>query len=161
MKIYDNDFLCIAEPILTHPEYQQTKNIKHHDESVYDHSLKVAYYSYEIAKKKGLDWQSCIRGALLHDFFLYKFYKRKHIGIISDSIKHAINHPKIALENSKKYFDLNELEEDIIKGHMFPFGLPKGKEAWIVSFVDKYIAIFEYCSNFKKITSNKYSFNTK
>jgi len=67
-------------------------------------------------------------------------------------IKHAIAHPIIAFENASQYFDLNEKEENIIKAHMFPFGLPRSKEAWIVSFVDKYIATFEYASNFKKMT---------
>ena len=151
MKIIDYRFTKVAGPIIESHQYEQTKYIKHHDESVFEHSLKVAYYSYRIAYKSSLDWESCIRGALLHDFYLYKFKKRKHIGIISDSVKHAINHPKIALNNASKYFDLNEKEQNIIKGHMFPFGLPKSREAWIVSFVDKYIAVFEYCSNAKKL----------
>jgi uncharacterized protein len=130
----------IALPIIEHEEYQQMKFIKHHDESVYDHSLKVAYRAYEIAYSHNLDWVSTIRGALLHDFFLYKFKKTFSFRLITDSIKHAISHPIIA---------------NIIKGHMFPFGLPKSKEAWIVSYVDKYIASFEYCSNFKKLTVQK------
>ncbi len=155
MKIIDYRFTQVAEEIIEHREYEKTKLIKHHDESVYEHSLKVAYYSYLIAYKSNLDWESCIRGGLLHDFYLYKFKKRVHIGIISDSIKHAINHPKIAFKNASNYFDLNDKEQDIIKGHMFPFGLPKSREAWIVSFVDKYIAIFEYCSNAKKIIIKK------
>ena len=46
-----------------------------------------------------------------------------------------VNHPKIALENSIKYFDLNDLEQDIIKAHMFPVGktVPKYLESWIVN----------------------------
>ena len=155
MKIIDYRFTQVAEEIINHKEYERTKFIKHHDESVYEHSLKVAYYSYLITYKSNLDWKSCIRGALLHDFYLYKFKKRLHIGIISDSIKHSINHPKIAYQNAIKHFELNFKEENIIKGHMFPFGLPKSREAWIVSFVDKYIAIFEYCSNAKKLIIQK------
>ena len=155
MKIFNYRFTQIAEEILEHEEYKRTKLIKHHDESVYEHSLKVAYYSYLIAYKSKLDWESCIRGALLHDFYLYKFIKRAHLGIISDSIKHSINHPKIAYKNASKLFDLNSKEKNIITGHMFPFGLPKSPEAWIVSFVDKYIAIIEYCSNAKKLVINK------
>ncbi len=152
LKIIDYRFTNIAEEVISHHEYEQTKLIKHHSESsVYEHSVKVAYYSYLIAYKSNLDWKSCIRGALLHDFHLYKFNKRSSIGIIKDSINHAINHPKIAFKNASKYFELNSKEKDIIVGHMFPFGMPKSPEAWIVSFVDKYIAIFEYCSNAKQL----------
>ena len=44
---------------------------------------------------------------------------------------------------------------------MFPFGVPKSKEAWIVSYVDKYIAVFEYSSNFKKIIQRQPAYSTK
>lgn len=155
MIFYDNRFMEIARPIIEHHEYQQMKLIKHHDESVYDHSVKVAYSAYKMAYNYELDWVSTIRGALLHDFFLYKFKKTFSLRILTDSIKHAAAHPLIALENAKKYFELNEKEENIIKGHMFPFGMPKSREAWIVSYVDKYIAAFEYYSNFKKLSKKK------
>lgn len=155
MIFYDYRFMEIARPIIEHEEYQKMKLIKHHDESVYEHSIKVAYSSYQVAYNNNLDWVSTIRGALLHDFFLYKFQKSLSFRLITDSIKHAAAHPVIALQNAKKYFSLNEKEENIIKAHMFPFGLPKSKEAWIVSYVDKYIALFEYYSNFKKLSKKK------
>lgn len=155
MKFYDYRFMEVARPIIEHEEYQNMRFLKHHDESVYEHSVKVAYRSYCMAYKLGLDWKSTVRGALLHDFFLYKFKKRKSPRIITDSIKHALFHPLIALENAEKYFDLNEKEKNIIRGHMFPFGLPRSKEAWIVTYFDKYVATFEYCSNIKKLTLKK------
>ncbi len=155
MIYFDYRFMEVARPIIEHEQYQQMKNIKHHDESVYDHSIKVAFYAYQRAYKHNLDWKSTIRGALLHDFFLYKFKKCLSLRIITDSIKHAIVHPLIAYDNACKYFELNETEENIIKSHMFPFGLPKSKEAWIVSYVDKYIAAIEYASNFKKMAERK------
>lgn len=161
MIYYDYRFMEVAKPIIEHEQYQQMKKIKHHDESVYDHSVKVAFYAYQLAYNHNLDWESTIRGALLHDFFLYKFKKQFGIRIISDSIKHAIAHPQIAFENAGKYFDLNEKEENIIKSHMFPFGLPRSKEAWIVSYADKYIASFEYASNLAKIISRKPAYSTK
>ena len=80
LKIIDYRFTNIAEEVISHHEYEQTKLIKHHSESsVYEHSVKVAYYSYLIAYKSNLDWKSCIRGALLHDFHLYKFNKNINI----------------------------------------------------------------------------------
>lgn len=155
MIYLDNRFMEVARPIIEHEEYQQMRYLKHHDESVFEHSVKVAFYAYKMAYKHNLDWEATIRGALLHDFFLYKFKKCLGLRLITDSIKHAIIHPIIAFDNASKYFDLNEKEENIIKGHMFPFGVPKSKEAWIVSYVDKYIATFEYGSNFKKMAFNK------
>jgi uncharacterized protein len=116
----DNRFMEIAKPILEHKEYEAMRHIKHHDESVYDHSLKVAYYAYKRAYKSDLDWASTIRGALLHDFFLYKFKKRRSPRLITDSIKHAINHPKIALVNAKKHFVLNEKEENSLRKKISP-----------------------------------------
>ncbi len=155
MLYLDNRFMEVALPIIEHEKYQQMRYIKHHNESVFEHSIKVAFYAYELAYKNNLDWESTIRGALLHDFFLYKFKKSLSLRIVPDSIKHAIAHPKIAFNNAVKFFDLNEKEENIIKAHMFPFGFPKSKEAWIVSFVDKYIAVFEYSSNIKKMMHKK------
>lgn len=161
MLYFDNRFMEVALPIIEHEEYQQMRYIKHHDESVFEHSVKVAFYAYQMAYRHNLDWKSTIRGALLHDFFLYKFKKSFSFRLITDSIKHAIIHPIIAFENASKYFNLNEKEENIIKGHMFPFGVPKSKEAWIVSFVDKYIAVFEYSSNFKKIMQRQPAYNAE
>ncbi len=155
MVYFDNRFMEIARPIIEHDEYQQMRYLKHHDKSVYEHSLMVAYHAYKMAYKNDLDWVSTIRGALLHDFFLYKFKKCFSLRIISDSIQHAIVHPIIAFDNAKQFFDLNEKEENIIKGHMFPFGLPKSKEAWIVSYVDKYLATFEYTQNLKRRSKKK------
>lgn len=74
---YDEFFLSIAEPIIEHEKYQQMKQIPHHNGTVFDHCLGVAYYAYKIAYKLNLDTVSIIRGALLHDFYLYKFKKRE------------------------------------------------------------------------------------
>lgn len=74
---YDDYFLAVARPIIEHNEYQKMKVIPHHHGSVFEHSLDVAYLSYKIAMKFRLDVISTIRGALLHDFYLYKFKKEK------------------------------------------------------------------------------------
>ncbi len=156
MLFTDYRFKNVADEILLSEVYEPTKHLRHHDESVYEHCLKVAYYSYLIAYKRNLDWKACIRGALLHDFYLYEFEKKLHVGFLADVFKHAVNHPKLAYINSIKYFEIDDKEKNIIEGHMFPFGLPKSKEAWIVSFVDKYIAIIEYsCRAGKALVKTK------
>jgi uncharacterized protein len=58
----------------------------------------------------------------------------------------------IAVANAKKYFSINEIEEDIIKKHMWPLTLipPKYKESFIISFADKYLSSKEFINEFKK-----------
>lgn len=157
MKYKDEKFAEICKPLIEHKEFLKMKNIKHHNESVYQHVVDVAYRSYKIAIKFDLDIKSTIRGALLHDFYLYKFNKRMRVRLIIDSFIHAYNHPKIALENSEKHFKVNEKERNIILSHMFPIRFPKYREAWIVTFVDKFLAVYEYYLNFTKIFNKKKS----
>ncbi|HCX04542.1 MAG TPA: phosphohydrolase [Clostridiales bacterium] len=151
MKYKDEKFAKICRPIIEHKEFAKMKSIKHHNESVYNHVVDVAYRSYKIASALNLDIKSTIRGALLHDFYLYKFNKKLRLSLVLDSFLHAVNHPRIALENSRKHFTVNDKESNIILSHMFPVRIPKYREAWIVSFVDKFLAVFEYYLNFKKI----------
>jgi uncharacterized protein len=81
-----------------------------------------------------------VRGALLHDFFLYDWH-------IPDKTRrwHGFTHPRIALENAKKYFKLNEKEKDIILNHMWPLTVkfPRSREAFIVCIADKICSIIE------------------
>lgn len=148
--------MMIAKPIITHDVYQQMKSIKHHNESVYEHCLDTAYVSYKIAKKMNLDYISITRGCLLHDFYLYKFKKGKGMKVFSAPLEHAKNHPLIALDNALKYFELNDKEKDIIKNHMFPIGIPRSPEAWVATFVDKFLAMTEYSTRAKNITVRQY-----
>lgn len=141
---YDEFFMGIAAPIIEHEEYQKMKGIPHHHGSVYEHSLAVAYLSYRIALKFKLDVISTIRGALLHDFYLFKFKKRDDRNLFAESYRHSRNHPKIACKNANKYFALNQKEQDIISNHMFPVGLPRSSEAWVTTLADKSLAIAEY-----------------
>ena len=69
-------------------------------------------------------------------------------------------HPYKALTNSKKYFDLTELEKDIIINHMFttlPHKIPKYLESWIVSMVDKVIATYEFYYSYGRTLIYRYS----
>ena len=141
---YDDFFLRVAEPIIENEEYQKMKEIPHHYGSVFEHSLDVAYLAYRISQKLNLDLNSTIRGALLHDFYLFKFQKRKNRNILVEGLRHSYHHPKIALENALKHFQLNAKEVDIIVNHMFPVGLPRSYEAWVTTFADKCLAIKEY-----------------
>ena len=91
-----------------------------------------------------------IRGALLHDYFLYDWHQKykptRNVGL------HGRIHPKIALFNARKDFNVNYLEADIIERHMFPltFMPPRYRESLIVCLVDK------ACSVYETFTKNAY-----
>lgn len=138
------EFLCIIDDIITNETVKQMKNFRQHcDTSCYEHCLHVAYYSYFLCKKLGLDYISTARAAMLHDLFLYDW--RKKYRNVDLSGLHAFIHPKIALKNASELFELNNLEKDIIEKHMWPVTLsfPKYKESYIVTIMDKYSACLE------------------
>lgn len=123
--------------------FSETKNfIQHGNTSVYDHVISVAIKSIDIALKFNLDvdYDSLIRGALLHDYFLYDWHDGKKERQI-----HGFTHPKIALREASKDMDLNEIEKDIIVKHMFPLTIipPKYKESWVVTTADKIVSTEE------------------
>lgn len=137
---YEEQFLKIINPIITHEEYLKRKNYMHHENlSVYDHSMIVAYKSYKFAKKHNMDIESITIGAILHDFYYKPWQENKEKKKFFEM--HGFVHAKEALENSKIYFPthLNPKIEDIILKHMFPLNiaLPKYKESWVVTCMDK------------------------
>ena len=52
--------------------------IQHGNVTTYDHSVLVAYYSCMLAYKLRLrlDEQALIKGALLHDYYLYDWHEK-------------------------------------------------------------------------------------
>ena len=148
-NIKDKKYLKIVDDILKCEEFSKICEIKHHDSNRLEHSLRVSYFSYKIAKKLHLDYKSVARGGLLHDFFIERTTDYKKA---KDKIKlYTTNHPKMAVRNAKKYFDVNNVEEDIIKSHMFPIDIriPKFAESWVVSSVDKVVSIYEFSKKFR------------
>ncbi|MFR7592948.1 MAG: HD domain-containing protein [Longibaculum sp.] len=132
-----------GKDILTSSKMQSEKNfIQHGELSCYHHSLFVAYISLLIAQKMHLkvDVRSLIRGALLHDFFLYDWHLPS-----PHNKRHAFSHPYRAYLNASLEFEMSEREKDIIIKHMFPLTLkfPKYRESYIVLLADKYCAVYE------------------
>ena len=123
--------------------------IQHSDISCFEHSLTVSYYSYCICKNWGLDYRSAARGGLLHDLFLYDWHTTKTEGL------HGFTHPYTALKNASNLFNLNAREKDIIVKHMWPLTvkLPKFKESFVVTMVDKWCAVMEIFTR-KNVCSN-------
>jgi len=138
------DFASIAEEIINSDKYQSLKEENHHGLSRYDHSLRVARNTYRLSKKMNLDYVSATRGALLHDYFTDDDYRN------TKGFKKYSMHPVIALNNAIREFDLNPIEENVIVSHMYPMGKikPNCRESWLVSSVDKSVAIYE-CARYK------------
>ncbi|QHI73575.1 HD domain-containing protein [Aminipila terrae] len=139
-KIHFESYL---EQICSHRNYEQLKKyIQHGNTSVYDHSVKVAYYSLRTAESLGINGhkEELVRGALLHDYFFYDW----HIKDKSHRM-HGFKHPYSALKNAQCDFELTDREKNIILRHMFPLVPipPTCVEGWIVCFVDKYCSLLE------------------
>lgn len=139
MKI-QSEFYQIISNIIYKAEYQTLKKENHHGLTRYDHSLRVAKKTYKWCKKLNLDYVSATRAALLHDFFYNEEFEK-----IKSKDRYK-NHPIHAIHNAQKYYEINGLEEDIIRTHMFPVTtkLPASKEALVVIAADKCASIYEY-----------------
>ena len=136
------EYELIIKDIENSKEFQKTKEIVHHGMNRYEHSKRVSYYSYKIAKRLGLSYEEVARAGLLHDFFLVN---NKEISL-KEKMNTLVNHPKYALAYSEKFFNLTDKEKDIILTHMFPVAptrVPKYVESWLVDIVDDVVAVFE------------------
>jgi len=127
-----------AESFLSEKSFMQHGSI-----SCYMHSIAVTYISVRIALRFNInvDMQSLVRGALLHDYFLYDWHVKS-----PNRPLHGYFHAKRALRNAIRDFDINGKEQKIIYSHMFPLNIsriPKCKEAAIVCLADKICATLE------------------
>lgn len=116
--------------------------VQHGLVSTYQHSISVALCSMRLAMRLGLrvDMRSMVRGALLHDYFLYDW----HDPALCPRL-HGYTHPKTALQNADRDFDLNDIERDVIRKHMFPLTPvpPRYRESFLVMVADKICATHE------------------
>ena len=134
-----------ASDILHSENFQKTRHhIQHGTMPVYRHCLDVAKQSIQINKALGLGCseRDLIRGALLHDYFLYDWHDKNRENYQK---LHGFYHPGIALKNARKENHLTRREEDIIKKHMWPLTVvpPLCREAWVVTAADKYCSLLE------------------
>ena len=141
------DLFTRGKSIILSSEAQEMKKfIQHGDTTVFNHCIAVAKYSLLISYflertlKINIDKDSLVRGALLHDYFLYDW----HVKGAAEGL-HGFTHPGVAMRNADRDFDLNDVEKDIIKKHMFPLTPfpPMHRESFIVSLADKWCALAE------------------
>ena len=133
-----------ANQLLSTSRFHMTKEfIQHGNITVYSHCYSVAVMSIKISNVLGIkvDKAALVRGALLHDYFLYDWHDNED----GRHNLHGFTHPGIALRNAQEDFELSKKECDIIKHHMFPLVPvpPQCREAWIVCLADKICATKE------------------
>ena len=128
------------------------KNIQHGCITTYSHCERVTYYSFWFANRLHLrmESRSLIRGAFLHDFYLYDWHEKD-----SSHRLHGFHHSATALKNASGRFVLNDVEKNIIYSHMWPLNIsrvPKTREAVVVCMVDKLCSMGEI---FRKGSTSK------
>lgn len=132
--------------ILRSNKFISTKgHVQHGNVSVNEHCKNVAVASLRLNRALRLNGNSkeIVRGALLHDYFLYDWHNRK---TPKGERMHGYSHPMTALGNAKRDYILSDKQKDIIANHMWPLTItkiPKCKEAWIVTAADKYCSLME------------------
>jgi len=137
----DYEYMNVVYDILNNDKFKKIENYKHHGITRLEHSVRVSYYSYKVSKIMRLNDVATARGGLLHDFFLNENFSPKKQKF------RVILHPYESLHNSCETFYVSDMEQDIIVNHMFPtlpHKIPKYLESWIVSLVDKIVAVYEF-----------------
>ena len=117
--------------------------IQHGCVTTYEHCLRVMMLAYWLNLRLHCHARerSLLRGAFLHDFYLYDWHRCRTI-----TRWHGFKHPLIARYNADAVFRLNEIEKNIIQSHMWPLTLPwvpRCREAVLVCIADKLAALWE------------------
>ena len=110
------------------------------DESFEFYSNVPGEFGRKLSDNIKVDEEELIRGALLHDYFLYDWHEKS----LENSV-HGFTHPLKALNQAKKDFELSAIERDMILNHMFPLTLnpPRSKEGKLLCLADKLCATKE------------------
>lgn len=142
-RVYLERFYKVYVEVCEQSRFKESKQyIQHGDTSVYEHSINVAYSAMCMAIQLGRTGhlEELIRGALLHDYFLYDWHEKN-----SGHGLHGFYHPGKALKNAEEHFHLSKREKVIIKRHMFPLTPvpPDSCEAYLVCMADKICSVQE------------------
>ena len=151
MKPLDpNDFHMILDDLMKDERVGEMKRfVQHGSISTYDHCRNVASLSQRINRlfHLGADEEALLKGAMLHDYFLYDWHKNYY----DHNGWHGFAHAETALRNAEKDFDVTPQVAHIIRSHMWPLNItriPLSREAWIVCLADKWVSGWETLNRF-------------
>ena len=67
------EFLDTVGDLINAPEFRMLDKCRHHyGVSRMQHCVNVAYYSFVVCRRLGLDYRAAARAGLLHDLFYYE-----------------------------------------------------------------------------------------
>ena len=149
---------AIYQKFLNDDRVKRMKEVPmHFGSNCYLHSFKVAKKAIRHALHyRKVNLETVLISAILHDYYLYDWRvdreKKKH---------HGTRHPVIASEQALRDFGISPEVQKSIRSHMWPIGFthfPNNREALILSYSDKDIAVKEFLtsSKHKKKKEQKY-----
>ena len=123
---------------------QMRRFTAHGKVSTYDHCCSVASLSSRINRvlKLHADEETLLKGALLHDYYLYDWHEE---GDGSHKL-HGFKHAGTAARNARRDFGIDARTEHVIRSHMWPLNvsrIPHSREAWVVCVADKCVSLRE------------------
>ena len=140
-NLTEEELMCLAAYLDgwadTADALRMRQYIQHGCVTTYEHCMRVAAISFWLNRRLnlGCDEASLVRGAFLHDFYLYDWHQpHPEAGL------HGFSHPAIALANAEQRYTLNDRERNVIRSHMWPLTLltpPRCREAAVVCVADK------------------------
>ncbi|MBQ2406492.1 MAG: phosphohydrolase [Lachnospiraceae bacterium] len=147
--MYEEEIEKYASDIIESENFKSTKNhFQHGNMTVYEHCMCVTKASLAIRDRLKIKCndRDLVRGALLHDYFLYDWHLQDEKN--AHKRAHGFCHPAIALKNARKEYNINIRQADIIIKHMWPLTIipPLCREGWIVTMADKYCSTLETLS---------------
>ena len=126
---------------------EMQKFIQHGSVTTYEHCMRVTRIAFwlNIHLRAHADEASLVKGAFLHDFYLYDWHNCSNI-----THWHGFKHPRIARYNAEVVFALTDKEKDIIQSHMWPLtptDIPHSREAALVAWPTRCRRAMRRCWN--------------
>ncbi len=150
-------FDCVKDLVCDRNILRLREFSHHSGTSRFQHCLNVSYYNFLLCRWLHLDARAGARAGLFHDLF---FYDRREHEPVKGEGWHGVGHPKIALANAGEMFSISELEGDMILNHMWPLSLrlPRHRETFVITLVDKFCAIAEVMTHFCSVGRTRFRF---